>query len=224
MKRRFDPITSQIINDIESNSVYRMHINRVSKTKATIDDKRPPLSLKHKLIYEKQEKKRRQMMEQKTKTKRYTSERDIPTSLGLTCSTKNELMLSTVKSADARRKIKDISQTPVFSTVAPTIELDSDSLDTEESSLENDLDLFILPKNQTSTMSTRSLASMQTTRMQSRMPTRAVSAKTSPIKGKKAEIDYSIVPGMRIVDDILRVELSSESSSEEQEEEDIHMI
>lgn len=221
MKRRFDPITSQILNDIESNSVYQLHINKVSKTKATIDDKRPPLSLKHKLIYEKQEKKRRQMTEQKTRTKKYTSERDIPTSLSLTCSAKNKLMLSTVKSADARRKMKDISQTPAFSTVTPTIEFNSDSLDEEESSLENDLDIFILPKNQASTMSSRSIASTKISRTQSRVQTRTISPKTSPAKSKKAEIDYSIVPGMRIVDDILRVELTSESSTEEDEEENI---
>ena len=208
-----------------------MHINKVTKTKAAIDVSPPQLSSRHKMIQEKQEKKRKQMFAQKKKNKRYVYEHDIENNKSiLSVPARLEILKSTMKSSDTRKKVKDVSQQPVFSTVPHKFDFDEDEIEDEDSQI-GESEIFIVPQDYSmyassrqSSMMTNQSTGKQTSSLQlSSSLTGPQSARTSQTPTREevlSRIDYSIIPGMHIIDEILKVELSDDTSTDDDENDD----
>ena len=238
MKQRFDPVSSQILYGIEKSTVYRMHIDKVNRTKAAIDVSPPNISARHRMIKERQERERRKYMGQKKKNKRYIYERDIennPTILSIP--QRLEILNSTLKSSDSRKKVKDYTEKPVFSTVTRNFDIEYDSFEDENSSQMDESEIFIPQDYSIYAKSARTVSSTQspmTSRTVSSMKTgRSLTGsenfdnKTEPNPHATREavlsrIDYSIIPGMHIIDEILKVELSDDSSTTSDDDVDYH--
>lgn len=68
MKRRFEPITSQIMDQIEKEANHRRHMQKLSNTRHIIDTSQPEISPRHRIIAQKAEKRHSEFL--KTSSKR----------------------------------------------------------------------------------------------------------------------------------------------------------
>ena len=170
-------------------------------------------------------------MGQKKKNKRYIYERDIennPTLLSIP--QRLEIMNSTLKSSDSRKKVIDYTDKPVFSTVSRNFDIEDDSIDDENSSQLDESEIFI-PQDYSIYAKSARASSLAPSSFSTSRTTTSVKTpqklshsesfnnqtnETNPLATREAvlsRIDYSIIPGMHIIDEILKVELSDDSST-----------
>ncbi|EAX88137.1 hypothetical protein TVAG_215380 [Trichomonas vaginalis G3] len=178
MKRRFDPISSQILAKIESDHVYISHVNKVDNSAATILTTRPDLSSRHQLIQRKQDANLRKMRNMPKKTRKFINERDVESKYPFNVDVRRNIEFQATKFSDSRHAPSEILTKPMFNTVAQNVNYDS-----EESMDEDEVNQLTQQAQEKEPLCKR--------------------------------VDYSRLPGMEVVDELLKTEFSSDGSDDD---------